>query len=923
MRFPSPKIIAAALVTFAMPSSGGSESTFYYSRLRTSAGVPLRWKTSPVQYVINNLGSDNIADGSEDAAIRLAFKTWEDVPGATIAFKENTSAIQKARTDWDATNIRLVLFDENDSSGFFPGGSGVIAITPVSFFTAPPASAGIIGDADIIFNGKNFTFSTDLSPNTIDVQSVCAHEIGHFIGFDHEGFGGATMYPFSAAQQFNQRTVSADDAAGAREAYPGGAKAKITGTIRRSSDNSLVKGAHVWARDTSDGHDVSAAYTDDAGAFTITGLEPGNYRVGVEALNSPVTAANFGAGTLATIETNFQSGQSGVLAVSGTATTAAGDIFVGASPLFNITSPQRVTTLRPGEQKLIQFTGTLPVVGNTEVTMPDTGSMFVLNYAAGNNLTITAGLGAMPGLYDIQLRDTVSDQKILFPGFIEVLPHSPTISSASPVGGAVAGGTTVTIQGTNLEHTAAVVFGDVLVSSIVIVSPTQITVKTAPRATGLVDVIIENTGGAETRLPNGYFYGDLVAPAPAGVFPASGSTSGGSNVVLSGTNFIPGATVKFGNTPAASVLFIDSSQLAVVTPPLAAGVYDVVVENPGPVTLPSTLAGAFTVVAAAGPVATLVAPAGISNLGGETVTVSGSNFVNGATVRLFANITDGSGGTEAAILSITSNQIQFVAPAGPVGAASMIITNPNGLAFVSATALESQLTAISSGKLTGTISTSVDTDVVFYEAVAGARVNATLKGLGVGFTPKIVLKSAAGTTLLSTDPNDVAFNASFASSSAKTAGIKNFIINTAGRVQFVISGVGGSTGKYSLSVKGTLPPDAKAVKASNVAAGPGSANLIFQAQAGATLKGKLTCKNGLQADVDAFTGPGGSILGDPAVLSAIVVAADGLSITFNSVPLKASGAYTLTIGPAGGTMGILNGTLTIVPPKVTSAAVEK
>ena len=43
----------------------------------------------------------------------------------------------------------------------------------------------IILDADIIFNAKNYQFSTDLSPGTFDVQGIATHEVGHLIGLDH------------------------------------------------------------------------------------------------------------------------------------------------------------------------------------------------------------------------------------------------------------------------------------------------------------------------------------------------------------------------------------------------------------------------------------------------------------------------------------------------------------------------------------------------------------------------------------------------------------------------------------------------------------------------------------------------------------------------------------------------------------------
>jgi hypothetical protein len=71
-----------------------------------------------------------------------------------------------------------------------------------------------------------------------------------------------------------------------------------------------------------------------------------------------------------------------------------------------------------------------------------------------------------------------------------------------------------------------------------------------------------------------------VAPTVLTVSPASGTTAGGTTVVLTGTNFQSGATVTFGGTPAA-VTFNNSTRLTVTTPARATGSVAVVVTNPG------------------------------------------------------------------------------------------------------------------------------------------------------------------------------------------------------------------------------------------------------------------------------------------------------------------------------------------------------
>lgn len=71
------------------------------------------------------------------------------------------------------------------------------------------------------------------------------------------------------------------------------------------------------------------------------------------------------------------------------------------------------------------------------------------------------------------------------------------------------------------------------------------------------------------------------APAIRSVSPNQGTGGGGTPVIVTGVNFIPGGTVKFGTTPATSVtVAADGSSLVAVAPQHAGGVVNVIVTNP-------------------------------------------------------------------------------------------------------------------------------------------------------------------------------------------------------------------------------------------------------------------------------------------------------------------------------------------------------
>jgi len=71
------------------------------------------------------------------------------------------------------------------------------------------------------------------------------------------------------------------------------------------------------------------------------------------------------------------------------------------------------------------------------------------------------------------------------------------------------------------------------------------------------------------------------APSVSGVNPTSGSTTGGTQVTVSGTNFTPGASVSFGGTSATSVSVTSATIITCNTPPHSAGAVTVQVVNPG------------------------------------------------------------------------------------------------------------------------------------------------------------------------------------------------------------------------------------------------------------------------------------------------------------------------------------------------------
>jgi hypothetical protein len=81
-----------------------------------------------------------------------------------------------------------------------------------------------------------------------------------------------------------------------------------------------------------------------------------------------------------------------------------------------------------------------------------------------------------------------------------------TVTSVSPVGGTIAGGSAVTINGTGFNAGATVTFGGSAATNVVVVSSIKITARTPAHAAGAVNVTVTNTNTTNGTLTNGYLY---------------------------------------------------------------------------------------------------------------------------------------------------------------------------------------------------------------------------------------------------------------------------------------------------------------------------------------------------------------------------------------------------------------------------------
>ena len=151
---------------------------------------------------------------------------------------------------------------------------------------------------------------------------------------------------------------------------------------------------------------------------------------------------------------------------------------------------------------------------------------------------------------------------------------APTVTSVSPSSGPTAGGTFVTITGTNFTGVTAVTFGGIRGHGVtVVVSATTITATTPAHAVGAVDVAVTTPGGTGTG--TGAFTYVAGPPTVTGVSPSSGRSGGGTSVTITGTNFTGATAVTFGGAVPTGVTVVSATSITATTPAHALGVVDV------------------------------------------------------------------------------------------------------------------------------------------------------------------------------------------------------------------------------------------------------------------------------------------------------------------------------------------------------------
>ncbi|WP_354133814.1 IPT/TIG domain-containing protein [Bradyrhizobium sp. S3.9.1] len=440
-------------------------------------------------------------------------------------------------------------------------------------------------------------------------------------------------------------------------------------------------------------------------APTVTSISPtsgptgGGTSVIITGTNFSTTTGaagvKFGANNAAsyTVNSNTQitaTAPAGAGTVDVTVTTVGGTSATTASDQFTYVGAPTVTSISPTSG---------PGSGGTTVTITGTNftgaTAVVFGAAAATGVTvnsatqITATSPAGTSTIDIRVT-TAGGTSATSAADQFTYIAAPTVTSISPTAGPAAGGTSVTITGTNFTGVTAVTFGGTAAAGFTFNSATSITATSPAGAAGAVDVRVTTPGGTSaTSAADQFTY--AAPPTVTSISPTSGPQTGGTTVVITGTNFSGATAVTFGAT-AATGFAVNSATQITATSPAGTGTVDITVTTVGG-TSATSAADRFTYVPA--PTVTSISPTSGPGVGGTTVTITGTNFT-GATTVVF-------GATAATGVTVNSaTQITATSPAG-TSTIDIRVTTAGG---TSATSAADQFTYVATPAVTSLSPTS-------------------------------------------------------------------------------------------------------------------------------------------------------------------------------------------------------------------------
>ena len=870
--------------------AGASESNEYNIQTAPSPSPAFGSLTAGDAYLVAGTGTAGLIaepGNNQFGNSTTAVATSNPISPTSVAFDPNGNLLIAGEFGTDSA-IQVVA----KTTGTFYG----VAMTAGDLYTI--ADVGVSGAPSSAINMGDVAAPSD--GISVDPSGNIVVGDGDGVEFVNETSGSLTLYGQSIAAQSS--TVIAGTAQGNTDCTAGATTESALAEYFQSPEPYIDSSDNVYLSDNETGPTSGCDWVLPAQSGTLDGMS-------VTAGNVYKLAGN--GGTTSTPD-GTAGVQSNVAGTSQMALDGAGNVVLALTGAATGTSP----ALRVLAESSATYYGVAMTAGDIYTVAGGSSNLLatlshptsLLNIGSGN-LLFTDGSSSSANL----------DQ---FSGAPTGATPVPAVTGISPSSGPTAGGTGVTIMGSNLSGQTAVDFGSTP-GTVTADSATSITVTSPAESAGTVDVTVTTPNGTSaTSSADQYTY--AAAPTVTAVNPTSGPQGGGTSVTVTGSNLANATAVKFGST--AGTVTADTATSITVTSPPGTGTQDVTVTTAGGTSATSS-ADHFTYTAA--PTVTVVSPSAGPVAGGTTVTITGTNLTGQTAVDF--------GSTAGTVTADTGTTITVTAPAESAGTVDVTVTTPIGTSATSSADHFTYdgvptVTAVSpnAGPLGGTTGVTITgTNLTGQTAVDfGASAGTVTADTGTTITVNAPAESAATVDVTVTTPGGT----------SATSSNDHFTYTAAPTVSAVSPNAGPLGGTTGVTITGTNLTGQTAVdfgsSAGTVTADTGTTITVnAPAESAATVDVRVTTAGGTSAtsSADHFTydgvptvtavspnaGPlggttgvtitGTNLTGQTAVdfgASAGTVTADtGTTITVNA-PAESAATVDVTVTTPGGTSAI-------------------
>ena len=741
-------------------------------------------------------------------------------------------------------------------------------------------------------SGSIFTVNTAPSPVSVSPSSLNQGAISQTLTLTGTGFvSGATTTFSGTGITVNSTTFVNSTTLTVNVTIAGGA---------------TVGSSTITVTNPDAGNSTSGSIFTVNAAPTITGVSPASRDQGAVSQNLTVTGTDFvnGAslatvfsGTLITVNSTTYVNSTTLtvnVSISSSAATGTrtftvtnGDRSTATSgSIFTVSGAPTVTSVSPTSRgqgatnQTLTITGTNFVSGATTAFSTNGITVNSTTFNSATSLTVNVSISgsATPGTRTITV--TNGDGSTATSGSIFTVNAAPTVTAVSPTSrGEGATAQNLTVTGTGFQSGATTTFSGtgITVNSTTFVNATTLTVNvtiggSATVGTSTITVTNPDAGSATS----GSIFTVNAAPTVTAVSPTSRDAGAVSqSLTVTGTGFVSGATTSFSgsNITVNSTTFVNATTLTVnisISSGALVGTRAITVTNPDAGN--GTSGSIFTVNAA--PTVTAVSPtsrdAGAVN---QNLTITGTNFITGATVAFSTN---GITVNSTTFNSATSLSVNIsIASGATVGTRTITVTNGDG-------------SVVTSGSIF-TVNAAPTVTAVSPSSRAQGTSNQSLTVTGTNFiTGATATFSATGITVNSTtfvSATSLTVNVTVASNAATGAGTIS-----------VLNGDGSTATSGSIFTVNP-PPTATSVSPSSLDQGAISQALTLTGtgfESGATV---LATGSGVTVNSTAFVNST-TLTVTVSVNGGATIASSGFSVTNPDAGTVTSGAiFSVTAAP--------------------------